>query len=174
MTAEKVATETGPALLEAAYAKFQLNSALKTLGDELDASEKGVVAFLRQGWQDSGNSKDHPLLTELFGAGASRNAVSTPLTAEDHHQRGMVDFSNHQFEKALVHFTAATRLDPNRAPSHYMAGRARFEMKDYDRALADYDRAIRLDPQSEAARTARDRLLRAKRDAARILLDGRS
>ena len=50
------------------------------------------------------------------------------------------------FDRAILDFTEAIRLDPRLAAAYHNRGNAWHAKADYDKAIADYTEAIRLDP----------------------------
>ena len=79
---------------------------------------------------------------------------------------------NREYDKAIVEYTQALRLDPNYTLAYndrsYIYGEIK---KDYDRAIADYTQAIRLNPNFVAAYHNRGSVYGHKRDYTRVIAD---
>jgi tetratricopeptide (TPR) repeat protein len=60
--------------------------------------------------------------------------------------RGEAYSDKKDYEKAIVDYTEAIRLDPTDEMAYFSRGIAYSHKKDYDKAIADYTEAIRLDP----------------------------
>ena len=53
-----------------------------------------------------------------------------------------------EYDRAIVDYDKAIRLDPKYTRAYYSRGRAYRLKGEYDRAIADYDKDIRLDPEN--------------------------
>ncbi len=85
--------------------------------------------------------------------------------------RGDAYFARGQFERAIMDYVAALRLDRNLSPA--LSGRARaYRAKgDFNKALADFDAAVKLDPKSTRLRIDRGAVYEAKGDFDRAIAD---
>ena len=69
-----------------------------------------------------------------------------PLLARYHYSNGYTWNQQRDFDKAIVYYTEAIRLDPRYADAYFARGYAWNEKKRFENAIADYSEAIRLDP----------------------------
>lgn len=78
----------------------------------------------------------------------------SPDTADTCFTRGLVFYSNGDFENALAEFDRAIRSEPEDGEFHLHRGMAHLELERYDRAVMDCTRALDLSPDSlEPCRT---------------------
>jgi tetratricopeptide (TPR) repeat protein len=82
-------------------------------------------------------------------------AADPPAEAISAYRQGQEAAKRDEFDRAIVQFSRAIRLDPKHAPSYYERGRAYVSKQAIGQALQDYDRAIRLDPTFADAYSAR-------------------
>jgi hypothetical protein len=80
-------------------------------------------------------------ITELWGD-------TTPTTAEQFYNRGIIYAFKEDYDKAIADFTQALKMDPNyeKGLAYYWRADSYVLNKDYDLALADVNQAIRLNP----------------------------
>jgi tetratricopeptide (TPR) repeat protein len=76
-----------------------------------------------------------------------------------------------EFDRAIVDYSNAIRLDPKDSKAYLNRGIAWKELGQFDRAIADYTVAIRLSPKSENAYANRGESWRLKGDLDRALAD---
>jgi tetratricopeptide (TPR) repeat protein len=102
--------------------------------------------------------------------------IPNPRTADDYRRRAELWEHSQEFDKAIADYTAAIRLDAERATLYVQRGRAFFAKGAYDKVVADCDQAIRLDPKSPwgyllraQASDAKEEYARAKSDLATVL-----
>ncbi len=74
-----------------------------------------------------------------------------PQDAEAYAIRAYQNYSLHQYDKAILDFTEAIRLNPQFAGAYRSRGMVFNELQQYDQAIVDYTEAIRLDPQDAEA-----------------------
>jgi tetratricopeptide (TPR) repeat protein len=91
--------------------------------------------------------------------------------AAAYNNRGTVDSVRGDFDRAIVAFNEAIRLDPNDPTAYYNRGNAYYHKGDYPRAIASYDETLRLDPEFASAYTNRGAAHDALGDAALALAD---
>jgi lipoprotein NlpI len=85
--------------------------------------------------------------------------------------RGDAWCDKEEYDKAIVDFNEAIRLDPKFAFPYNNRGNAWKAKKDYDKALSDYSQAIRLDPEYALAYRNRGGAWKAKRDFGKAIAD---
>src|SRR5690242_16894943 len=74
---------------------------------------------------------------------------------EERFQQGLACFHNADYEKAVVHFTAALRLDPTAAVLRTYRGDVYRLLGDYEQALADFTAALEIIPGSASTLVSR-------------------
>lgn len=79
----------------------------------------------------------------------------TPQSAGEFLDRGITFKRNNEYDKAIVEFTEALKLDPKMAAAYYNRGISYYFNKDYDKAIEDYSQAIKLNSNYSAAFTWR-------------------
>src|SRR5215470_16350550 len=72
--------------------------------------------------------------------------LTTELKASALHHRGVGFLLQSNFDRAIVEFNEALRIDPNFAFTYNGRAAAWHEKGELDRAIADYNEVIRLDP----------------------------
>jgi tetratricopeptide (TPR) repeat protein len=72
-------------------------------------------------------------------------------TAVAYDNRGIAYANKGDFDRAIVDFNEAIRLDPHNAAAYSNRGNAYNDKGDHERAIPDLDEAIRLDPKRAAA-----------------------
>lgn len=80
-------------------------------------------------------------------------------------QQGFDSYMAADYERAIVHFSAALRMDPASLPLRAYRGDAYRLLCEYDRAIADYSSALRINPQSAPVLVQRATAQRLKGDA---------
>ena len=63
-----------------------------------------------------------------------------------------------EYDKAIVDYTEAIRLNPDLAIAHHNRGREYEDGGDRARAVVDYERALELDPKLEPSTRSLERL----------------
>jgi tetratricopeptide (TPR) repeat protein len=84
--------------------------------------------------------------SEQAVAACSRLLNQNPSDAIFHNNRGTAYWGKHDYDRAVLDYDQAIRLDPKLVVAYYGRGRAYEEKHEYDRAISNYDQAIRLDP----------------------------
>jgi len=85
--------------------------------------------------------------------------------------RGDTKVSNGDFDRAIVDYSEAMRLNPTNAVAFYGRGSAYSFKGEYDRAIADFSEAIRLDPKYTDALYNRGVMYGAKGEYDRAIAD---
>ena len=100
-----------------------------------------------------------------------KGAPDDPRTQLDlalaYNERGAAWSGKLEYNKAIVDYNEAIRLDPKLADAYRNRGVAWHRKKEYDRAIADYDEATRLEPKDAAAFCFRGLAWRQKRSTKR-------
>jgi len=89
----------------------------------------------------------------------------------EYFNRGVAYFDKKDYDRAVVDFTQAIRLNPNDAFAYSYRGRAYAGKRDYDRAIADCTEAIRLDQNLATAYSGRGYAYERKRNYDRAIAD---
>ncbi|WP_010584964.1 tetratricopeptide repeat protein [Schlesneria paludicola] len=74
--------------------------------------------------------------------------ISPSSTFAEAIQRGSDAFEKKDYDRAIVAWDEAIRIDPNHSEAHRYRGDAWMNKYEFDKALSEYDEAIRLDPQN--------------------------
>ena len=77
---------------------------------------------------------------------------SSPKTAGNFLDRGILFADREDYDMAIADFTEAIKLDPNNGSAYSKRGLAYLEKQDYDRAVEDYSQALTLEPNFSAAK----------------------
>jgi lipoprotein NlpI len=101
---------------------------------------------------------------------SSGQLAERPLSAT-HFARGNAFLQKGDFDKAIVDYDAAIRLDPQYAPAFRNRAGAWFAKGEMDKSIADLDAAIAYDPRSAPSFYNRARLLLLKGDFSRATVD---
>lgn len=101
---------------------------------------------------------------------SSGQLAERPLSVT-HFNRGNAFLQKGDFDKAIVDYDAAIKLDPQYAPAYRNRGGAWFAKGEADRSLADLDAAIARDPRSAPSFYNRARLLLLKGEFSRAVTD---
>jgi tetratricopeptide (TPR) repeat protein len=88
-----------------------------------------------------------------------------------YNNRGNAYFADKDYDRAIVDYTEAIRLDPKYALAQNNRGNAYKAKGDYDSAIADYTETIRLDPEDALAYFKRGNAHEAKKDYGRAIAD---
>jgi len=83
-------------------------------------------------------------------AEAARQREAAKLDPKTHFNSGKTNYDKKDYDKAIVNFTEAIRLDPNYAEAYSYRAGAYYGKKDYDKAIADYTELIRLKPDASS------------------------
>lgn len=87
----------------------------------------------------------YPLLICIVGWSAGA-AAEPPSAAEKAISRGIDEFENQNYDKAIADFSEAIRQNPSAAAAYYNRGCVWLKKQDQDKALSDFSKAIELDP----------------------------
>jgi tetratricopeptide (TPR) repeat protein len=90
--------------------------------------------------------------------------------AERHVERGQGYAEKKEYDKAILEFTEAIRLDPKNAEAYHERGRAYVNIKEYDKAISDFTEAIRIEPDA-GSYVARGGAYEHKKDYATAVSD---
>jgi tetratricopeptide (TPR) repeat protein len=101
---------------------------------------------------------------------ASRRWVGSKL-AFAYHNRARGWASKSDYDRAIVDYTEALRLDPNYVQAFYGRAVAWTMKANHDRAIADFDQAIRFDPRQALVYESRGVAWAAKGDRDRAVAD---
>jgi Tfp pilus assembly protein PilF len=85
------------------------------------------------------------------------------LRASACNDRGVAWCAKNEYDRAIVDFNEAIRLDPKFSPAYMNRGNAWLAKKEHDTAIADYNEAVRLEPKHATALANRGRAWRAKK-----------
>jgi tetratricopeptide (TPR) repeat protein len=139
------------------------NEALRLNPNYFDVYNSRGIAWLRMG------EFDHAL------SDFNQSILLAPQTAENailYNNRGNVWLEQkREFERAIVDYNNAIRLDPKNSNAYNGRGTAWKELGQLDRAIADYTDAIRFSPKFEKAYANRGESWRLKGDLDRALAD---
>jgi tetratricopeptide (TPR) repeat protein len=89
---------------------------------------------------------------------ADQQLTTTPVNAVAHAARGVAFLMRKEYIRAIDDFSAAIKLEPDKAAHYYDRGAARFGAGQEDAALADFDKALVLNPNDKLALMARAEL----------------
>jgi len=122
---------------------------------------------------EEAKKREAELLARLndFANVAARETKPELSTAEEYIDMGNVYFEKGSYDRAIIDYCEAIRLDPNNAAPYYNRGNAYREKGDNDRAIADYSEAIRLDPNDAASYCSRGIAYYNKDDNDRAIAD---
>ncbi len=68
--------------------------------------------------------------------------IKTDPSATSYYQRGYLEFSNNDFQKALADYDKAIALDPNNYEFYFSRGNLKEKLGDHQAAISDYTEAI--------------------------------
>ena len=80
-------------------------------------------------------------------AGQARN---NHTVAKAYFHRGNVYYLKRNYDRAIVNYDNAIRLNPNYLKAYHIRGNAYFLLGAYNKALADFDQVLQLDPSYKA------------------------
>jgi len=134
------------------------------LGDTL------TISVLGRGWefyrvQSGANSQSN----SKNNSGTQKSTSSS--TAQDFINSGNTYYDKGDYDRAIVDYTQAIKLDPNYNDAYYNRGNAYFDKGDYNRAIVDYTQVIKLDPNNDDAYYNRGNTYYNKRDYNRAIAD---
>jgi tetratricopeptide (TPR) repeat protein len=136
----------------------------------LAAAECPALAASQGDW-DACKSQDPDTTiagcTRVLDAGDETPKVHSTV----YNARGIAYKRKGDYDRAIVDYDEAIRLDPNNARAYSNRGNAYADKGDYDRAIADYDEAIRLDPKFARAYSNRGNAYDGKGDYDRAIAD---
>jgi tetratricopeptide (TPR) repeat protein len=76
----------------------------------------------------------------------TRRSQGDPLAVQEIVNRGLARYEQHDYARAIQHFTTAIALAPYEPDAYFHRGNAHRYAGDLDAAIADYGAAIRRDP----------------------------
>jgi len=97
--------------------------------------------------------------------------IDSQVKAHNHLQKGITYFDNKDYDRAMIEYSEAIRLNPNLAQAYYNRGQVYFLKGDWDRAIAEYTQAIRADPDYAKAYNNRGAAYANKEDYDRAIAD---
>jgi tetratricopeptide (TPR) repeat protein len=103
-----------------------------------------------------------------YGGSSNTQQLSTAGTLLD---RGIMFYSNNDYETAIVDFTEALKLDPYLTAAYDHRGHVYLANEDYDRAVLDFTQMIRLDPNNDRGYNGRSSAYLGKNDFDRAIVD---
>ncbi|GAB6391389.1 MAG: tetratricopeptide repeat protein [Treponematales bacterium] len=191
---EKAASQSAGAFLDrgiAAAVRRDWNTAIAEFTGALRLDPNYAAAYLLRGMamlasvsnvtDISENFEDFASLSETFSETekpvANRaiddltEAIGLTPTVKTYLYRGSVYIGLGEYDKAIVDYTEAIRLDPNAADAYNNRGVAYVEKGDNNKAIVDFNQALRLFPNYANAYNNRDAAYDDKGDYDRAIAD---
>ena len=72
------------------------------------------------------------------------------IVSQAYFHRGSAHFIQRDYNKAIVDYDAAIRLNPSYLKAYHIRGNAYFLQGAYEKAIADFDKVVQLDPTYKA------------------------
>jgi len=93
------------------------------------------------------------------------------LLAGIYNNRGAVYKSRGEYDRAILEYNKAIKIDPGLTNAYNNRGNAYQDKSEYDRAIRDYTKAIEIDPKNAIAYTGRGNVFNAKGEHDRAIED---
>ena len=93
------------------------------------------------------------------------------LLAAIYNNRGAVYKSKGEYDRAILEYNKAIKIDPGSTNAYNNRGNAYQDKSEYDRAIRDYTKAIEIDPKDAIAYTGRGNVFDAKGEHDRAIED---
>lgn len=142
-TAGKLVAESIPALLQAAYSKYQLSAEITRAGREFAAAEATVLAALRGDIENRPEVVDHPVILAVFGKLSVKKSTDS---ASRFYELGREAFASKDYALALEFYDKAIALNPEYAEAHGNRGLVHSARGEFRLAIEDYVRSLKHDP----------------------------
>ncbi|BAZ08591.1 TPR domain protein [Calothrix sp. NIES-4071] len=142
---------------------FQLQTTLSGEMTYLSLFTVGLTRYTASDWNKAIDSFSDALKVENPSSALDKAAV--------YFFRGTAYVYKKDYNRAIVDYNQALKLDPNYDYAYYNRGLAYYNKKDYDRAIADYNQALKLDPNYANAYYNRGLAYDYKKDYDRAIAD---